>query len=322
MNFCVIVTLGPSILNPEKLKTINSYGNCLYRINGAHVNIELVPDMISQVRDILPDAKLILDLPGNKIRTKNLSEPIRLINGETFELFHYQVNYGEFSKLIKQGDIISANDSLCKMKVVDICDARIKILSYSDGLLFNNKGLHAQGISDKLPFLFDSDIKLIGVACKHKIDYLSLSFVRDVSDIEAATKVISSHHAPDLKIISKIETAAALKNIKAILQEIDIINVDRGDLFSDIGMMKLPPAQNLIIEEALSAKKEIFLATQILRNMENHPIPLISEIVDLYKNIQKGISGVQLSEETAVGKYATECVKMIFDSYENFKVST
>ena len=319
--FSVIVTLGPGIMNPKKLKTIDSYGNCLYRINGAHVDSDLVPDMISQVREIIPDAELIVDLPGNKIRTKNLPEPIRLIKGETFELFHYQVNYPDFYKHIKKGDIIVANDSLCNMEVVDICNSRIKILSNSDGLLSNNKGLHVQEVHSNIPFMFDTDIKLIDSACKHNVDYLSLSFVRTADDIKTAKKLIFSHPQKKIKIIAKIETAAAVKNIQLILREVDIINVDRGDLSSEIGIMKMPPTQEFIIKEALSCDKKIFLATQILKNMEDFPLPFISEITDLYKNIRMGITGVQLSEETAIGKYATECVKLIFDSFEEYKVS-
>ena len=188
--------------------------------------------MISQVREIIPDAKLIVDLPGNKIRTKNLSEPIRLINGETFELLHHQINYKEFYKYIKHGNIISANDSLYKMEVLDVCSTGIKRLSHSDGLLFNNKGLYIQGINCNFSFLLNADIKLIEIVCKCNVDYLSLSYVRTVDDIKTAKRMISSHSPPKIKIIIKIETAAAVKNIDSILREVDLINVDReGSLF-------------------------------------------------------------------------------------------
>jgi pyruvate kinase len=153
------------------------------------------------------------------------------------------------------------------------------------------------------------------------VDYISLSFVRTVDDIRTAKRVVFSHPDTKIKIIAKIETASAVKNIEGILREIDTINVDRGDLSSDIGIMKLPPTQDLLIEAALRSKKDMFLATQVLKNMENHSMPLISELVDLYRSIRKGISGVQLSEETATGKYATECVKLIFDSFEIYKIS-
>ena len=45
--------------------------------------------------------------------------------------------------------------------------------------------------------------------------------------------------------------------------------------------------------------------------MENNPIPTIPEIIDLHNTLQKGIYGIQLSEETAVGRYPYECLKTI-----------
>ena len=47
--------------------------------------------------------------------------------------------------------------------------------------------------------------------------------------------------------------------------------------------------------------------------MEQKPVPLISEVVDLHRTINTGISGIQLSEETAIGKYPAECVELVFN---------
>ena len=57
--------------------------------------------------------------------------------------------------------------------------------------------------------------------------------------------------------------------------------------------------------------KRVFLATQFLRNMTVNPIPLIAEAVDLYNTLRLGVSGIQLSEETAIGRYPEECVEFV-----------
>ena len=60
------------------------------------------------------------------------------------------------------------------------------------------------------------------------------------------------------------------------------------------------------------SKKGFFLATQFLKNMELNPIPTIAEINDLYHTFSlPNISGIQLSEETAVGKFPRECLEII-----------
>ena len=63
----------------EKLNKINSFGNCIYRLNGAHVNGQQTREMAGTIRSFVPDAKIMIDLPGNEVSTQNLSEPIRLI---------------------------------------------------------------------------------------------------------------------------------------------------------------------------------------------------------------------------------------------------
>ena len=82
MDFTVIVTLGPSILNEEMLRKIAAVGPCIFRINGAHVTPDLAPRLIQQVRMQAPAVPIMIDLPGNKIRTCNLTDPVRLVTTE------------------------------------------------------------------------------------------------------------------------------------------------------------------------------------------------------------------------------------------------
>jgi pyruvate kinase len=114
---------------------------------------------------------------------------------------------------------------------------------------------------------------------------------------------------------AKIETSSALDNLGRIFKEVDHVNVDRGDLSTDVGMLKLPAIQERVIESAKRAKKKIYLATQFLKNMELNPVPLIAEVMDLHNTIKSGVSGVQLSEETAIGRFPVECVKLGFDTF-------
>ena len=172
-----------------------------------------------------------------------------------------------------------------------------------------------QDIHKDIPFFFQKDIEFIQIACKEKLDYISLSFVRTHEDIKEAKKVIARNQGEAIQIIAKIETALAVENLGKIFEEIEYVNIDRGDLSTDVGLLNLPAIQTHIIKSANEAGKSIFLATQFLKNMENNPVPLISEIVDLYRTIKSGITGIQLSEETAIGKYPVECVKLVFDVF-------
>lgn len=317
MDFSVIVTLGPSVLDPVRLKQINELGPCLFRINGAHESPDGAEAIVRQVRAIMPEAVLLLDLPGNKIRTAGLSTPIRLVKGERLTLYPFQVNFPPLARYLKRGDEVFANDSTYRLEVTEIRGDAIEMLSHSDGLLGNNKGLHVRGIHHDLPFLFERDQQLIDRGCDLRLDYISLSFVRTADDVREAKRRVADRGKGNVRLIAKIETAAAVKNLGAIMAEVDTINVDRGDLSSDIGLLNLPVTQERIIESALRAKRRIFLATQFLKNMEVFPVPLIAELTSLHESIRKGIHGIQLSEETAVGKYPAECVRLAFDVFQS-----
>lgn len=314
MQFKIIVTLGPALLNAERLKTIDALGECIYRINGAHSSELQARDYIARLRSILPQAKILIDLPGNKVRTAHLEPPIRLTKGEDFILRRHEVNYPEFHALVKPGDKISAYDSTYTFEVVETNKEALRLRSHSDGLLHSNRGLHVRGVNDAMPFLFEKDYMLMRVAKEEKIDFLGLSYVRSGQDIKEVKECLGP---TDIQLIAKVETAAAVQNLYGIFQEVRAILIDRGDLSSAIGLLNLATAQGNIIEAAKRAHVDVYLATQFLKNMEQYPVPLIAEMIDLCQTVKLGITGIQLSEETAVGKYPIECVQLVFDAFRS-----
>lgn len=311
MEFTIIVTVGPSILNRKRIERVISDGNFIFRINGAHGTVEYIQGVISTIRNFVKKPKILIDLPGNKIRTRNIYEPILLKKGESFSLNTSKTTYPDFYRCVKVGDMVLANDSMFRFKIEEVNEKFIKFESFVDGYLESNKGLHVRGIHDNIPFLFEKDQQLINLAINEEVDYLGLSFVRNATDIKEVKRILYEKGSEGIKLISKIEKIEAINNLKEILNEVDYILVDRGDLSSETGMVELPYVQEKIIATAKTYGKKIFLATQFLKNMQDEPIPLISEVMDLYNSIKKGISGIQLSEETAIGKYPEQCIQLI-----------
>jgi pyruvate kinase len=167
--------------------------------------------------------------------------------------------------------------------------------------------LHVRGIHDKIPFLFDKDYRLIELANKYKIDFIGLSFVRNVEDLQLAREYINI----EVEIIAKVETKSSVVNIQSILNNVEYILLDRGDLSTEIGIEKIPDYQKFIIDKTLFHNKRIFLATQFLKNMEEKPVPTIAEVIDMYNTFKSGVYGIQLAEETAIGKYPKKCLSLI-----------
>lgn len=312
-----ILTVGPALGTEVPLRDVHSEKN-IYRINGAHGSVEEIEGTIQRIRDQIPDAEILLDLPGNKVRTANISEGIQLHKGKTFKLSNDHFNYSGFYRHLKPGMTAWANDSVFEFEVVSADESGIVFLSKSDGVLINNKGVHVRGVHADIPFLFEKDRKLIELANRYKLDYVGLSFVRTPENVKEAAALIGS----GTKIISKIETIDAVENIAGILPLVRYILVDRGDLSTDIGIEKIPRFQRYIIEKALYADVKIFLATQVLKNMETKPLPTIGEIEALYDIMKSGVYGVQMSEETAVGRYVPECVALLHQMSEEVEKET
>lgn len=301
-----ILTTGPALGHEVPLKEVHSDKN-IYRINGAHGSVEDIEKTICNIRSQIPDAAILLDLPGNKVRTANIKEGIQLESGRTFTLSSDQFNYRDFYCHLKPGMTAWANDSIFEFEVISADREKITFLSKSDGVLLNGKGVHVRGIHAQIPFLFDKDRQLIDLANRYRLDYVGLSFVRSAENVREAKALL----APGVQVISKIETIDAVEHINEILPLVNYILVDRGDLSTDIGVEKIPRFQKYIIEKALYFDVKVFLATQVLKNMETKPIPTIGEVEALYEILKSGVYGVQMSEETAVGRYVKECVQFL-----------
>ena len=304
-----ILTTGPALLHEVPLTEIHDPRN-IYRINGAHGSIEDIEKYIQEIRKQVPDADILMDLPGNKVRTKNLADGgIKVENGVEFSIPSECFNYTDFYKHLKPGMIAWANDSIFEFEVVSANEKEIRFLSKSNGVLIDNKGVHVRGIHDQIPYLFEKDKKLIELANKWSLEFVGLSFVRTPENVKEAKSLLGKR----TEVITKIETLDAVNNINDILPLTNYILVDRGDLSTDIGVEKIPRYQKFIIDKALFFDVKVFLATQVLKSMETKPIPTIGEVEALYEIYKSGVYGVQMSEETAVGQYVKNCVKTLLD---------
>lgn len=313
-----ILTVGPALLHEVPITEIHSDKN-MYRINGAHGSIADIEGYIEEIRSQVPEAEILMDLPGNKVRTKDVpNNGIELVKGEKFIIPNGCFNYPEFYHYLKPGMTAWANDSVFEFEVAAVDDEKITFLSKSDGILINGKGVHVRGMHKDIPFLFEKDKQLIQIANKYHLEYVGLSFVRSAENVKEAKALL----ADNIKVISKIETLDAVNDINNILPLVEYILVDRGDLSTDIGIINIPRYQKYIIEKAQYYDVRVFLATQILKNMESKPLPTIGEIEALYEIYKSGVYGVQMSEETAVGKYVKETVAILNEMDENVSKET
>ena len=106
MNNNLIITVGPATLKNNFLDEINDE-NYIFRINAAHVPINELEYFINKVRSNFANRKILVDIPGNKLRLQNIKEPIILHNKDRIILGSDNFNFGYGAAPVELSDGIT-----------------------------------------------------------------------------------------------------------------------------------------------------------------------------------------------------------------------
>lgn len=143
-------------------------------------------------------------------------------------------------------------------------------------------------------------------ALSNNIKIIALSFAKEPNQVNEIRQNI-----PDSFVISKIESIRGVENFDAVLDASDGIMVARGDLGTAVSLEKVPPLQKEFTIKTLEKGKFLVTATEMLLSMVNNPLPTRAEVSDVANAVFENSSAVMLSEETAIGKYPVNAVRMM-----------
>lgn len=156
----------------------------------------------------------------------------------------------------------------------------------------------------------DKDEEYIKFGVENVVEYFALSFVDSAKDVIKCREIIQKYGGAQ-KIIAKIERKVAVEKIDEIISEADGVMVARGDLGEEVPLEEIPFIQEEIIKKAKMLNKPVIVATQMMISMVNNPIPTRAEVTDVTTAVMEGADVVMLSDETTIGKYPVEAVKMM-----------
>ncbi len=301
-----ICTIGPKLLQRAALDQLVQHGMNIARVNGSHGSLDDIRNMVGFLKRELPaSVKILLDLPGNKVRTDNISEPIALTAGEAFVLPPEKLTFKSLWSRVKEGDRISAADGAIQLDVTGVKGNEIHTRVVVGGKLSNRKGINIRGIHDSMPFDFERDIALMNIAIELHVDYVGLSFVRSGEHVRRTRAQLTG---TGVGIVAKVETAEAVARLDRVLQSSDMIMIDRGDLEADIGRENVPLVTKRVLRRANELDVPVIVASQFLTTMLDRPLPVMAEVSDIANAILDGADVLMLSEETAIGQYPNEAV--------------
>lgn len=319
----IVVTLGPSLDDPEMLRRVILAGADVFRANFSHGAVEMHEQRIQRVRELAAEygkiVAILADLQGPKIRIARFkNKKIQLQEGQAFILDTHlgneegteqavSLDYKDLPRDVHTGDTLLLDDGRIVLQVEQIENDRIHCKVVVGGELSNNKGINRLGGGLSAAALTDKDRADIKEAVRLEADFIAISFPRNAADVKEARALLKKAHG-NANIIAKIERAEAITNLEEIIRASDGVMVARGDLGVELGDAELPGVQKRIIRLARTLKKPVITATQMLETMTYNTIPTRAEVSDVANAVLDGTDAVMLSQETAVGKYPDKAV--------------
>jgi pyruvate kinase len=318
----IVATIGPATESEANLEAAIKAGLNVIRCNFSHGDFAEHTPKAVRGRKIakklgLPIA-ILQDLSGPKIRTGEFyQERVMLTAGEKFVLttekivgdeHKVHVNYPKLPQEVAVGGIIFLDDGKKKLEITAIKGKEIHCKILVGGETKGKRGVNLPGANLSLSSLTAKDKKDLEWGIDHDVEYMAISFVRTPAHVEELRKILAAHKKSHIKIISKIETEAAVANIDAIIAASDGIMVARGDLAMEVPAEYVPIIQKDIIAKCNKIGKPVITATQMLESMINSPVPTRAEVSDVANAVFDGTDAVMLSEETTLGKYPIEAI--------------
>ncbi|MEI3478049.1 MAG: pyruvate kinase [Bilophila sp.] len=325
----ILATIGPASNKRDVLSKLIVAGVRIFRLNFSHGDSSSFVDLIKTIRELEVLHKtpitILQDLSGPKIRigtiggngTLTVQKGDRLLLGpsaqaEGVDCPYIPFDHPEIFSELEPGDRLVLADGTLQFRVIEQRPDGLFVLeANNNGLVTSRKGLALPGKSIPLPALTEKDKKDLVDGLALGVDAVALSFVQSPEDIREAKAIIRSHSDRDIPVVAKLERRNAVDRLDAILKEVDIVMVARGDLGIECPLPELPAMQKRIIRACNRAAKPVIVATQMLLSMVSSPSPTRAETTDVANAVLDGADCVMLSEETAMGNYPVETVQFM-----------
>ncbi|MCC7543757.1 pyruvate kinase [bacterium] len=315
----IIATIGPA--SEAKIDELLAAGVNGIRLNLSHNTHEWHARVISKVRTVAKkldrSVAIIWDLQGPKIRIGEVEGIIEVKAGDQIKLAE-RVSTGsdvipmqyDIAPHVKVGDRVMIRDGVITTEVTRVQDGVVTVRAENAGKFGSNHGVNLPDTIFHGSKLTDKDMEDLRFGLARDIDYIALSFVHTVEDIEMLKAMIRKRKKK-IRVIAKIETKSATENLHSIVSASDAVMIARGDLALETSPETVPIIGRRIIEMAREYKTPVIMATQMLDSMTSSPTPTRAEANDVATAVSLGVDAVMLSGETAIGAFPIETVKMM-----------
>src|SRR5262245_44157267 len=322
----IIATVGPASDSDDVICALVEAGVDVFRLNfshGTHDSHAATADRIRRAAAAAGRAVAILqDLSGPKIRTGRLAggRPLSLKSGDrlTIEVGDFPGEPGriattvaELPRVLRPGNVLLLDDGRIQLKVVTTTDRAIETTVVDGGELGERKGINAPGVELPVSRVTDKDIEDLRFGVATGVDFIALSFVQSVSDLQRAREALREVGAPSIPLIAKLERPQAVDRLDDIIEASDAVMVARGDLGLELPLERVPRIQRLATIRSRARGIPVIVATQVLESMRTEPRPTRAEVSDAANAVDDRVDAIMLSGETAAGAYPVRAVQTL-----------
>ncbi len=319
----VIATLGPSSGTIQTIRGMLRAGARVARVNLSHNNARSTAKVVRPLRAAAKReglrVPLLADLPGGKVRMGKMgAKPVTLKKGQNFEVVtgrnvktsqaRASVAYSTLTKHTKVGDHLLIDDGNIELLVKSVGKNKVKTTVVKAGTMRSNIGLAIKGKELPFPAMTSQDRRKLKIAVDNGADWIGVSMVQSPKNLQAVRRVLDRLGAKNVKLVAKIESVSAMKNLSAIVAQADIIMIARGDLGTAVGPKNLAKAEAQIAKIAKEHGKPFIAATNYMSNMIKNSTPSAANKADVKKTLKLQPTWFMLND-TAIGNHPVATVK-------------
>ncbi len=317
-NVKIVATLGPASETYDVIRALHEAGVDVFRLNMSHGTQDEIREKHRHIRQVEKDLDspiaILADLQGPKLRVgKFANDSEELSPDDKFRMDldpaagdanRVCLPHPEIFQALVPGVTLLVNDGKIRLRVDECGPDFANCTVIAGGTISNHKGVNVPDVELPLAALSEKDLSDLEFACELGVDWLALSFVQRVQDVEEARALVKGRAS----IMCKIEKPKAVDRFDDILDACDGVMVARGDLGVELPVQAVPPIQKRLVRRCRAAAKPVIVATQMLESMIESPMPTRAEVSDVATAIYEGADAVMLSAESAAGQFPVEAV--------------
>ena len=322
----IVATIGPASREADVLEAMVAAGLDVARLNFGHGTPDEHAQAVERVRAaeraVGRRVAVLQDVPGPKVRIGPVQGGVAELAAESRVVLR-PARDGEppgtasalpvaapgLTELLGRDDVVYLGDGAVRLRVEEVRDDEVVARVEAGGTVVSRQGITLPGRTPELPAVGDDDLRLIDAGVEMGVDVVAASFVRRPEDLEPVRERLRARSRA-LPVLAKVERRQAAEQAEEIAEAADGLVIARGDLGIELPIEDVPAVQKRLIEVAGRVAKPAVVAEQMLESMVRARRPTRAEVADVANAIFDGADAVMLSQETAVGEYPVDAVRM------------